>query len=169
MRGDFFPYRGAPFGRPKPTLAPFLRGGTPRPSFGGDFAVYHFCLIMPNHENGVRVSDNVSKKSLLIIILGKYERIQKFMKKTYISVKSPPPKKGRFGPKFPDPRALPMRGDFFPHRGAPFGRPKPTLAPFLRGGTPRPSLGGLCCIPCEALENCLTKRYLNTREVPKFY
>ena len=65
----------------------------------------------------------------------KYERIQKFMKETYIWVKSPPPKKGRFGPKFPDPRALPMREDFFPYRGAPFGRPKTTLAPFLRGGT----------------------------------
>ena len=26
---------------------------------------------------------------------------------------SPPPKEGRFGPKFPDPRALPMRGDFW--------------------------------------------------------
>ena len=47
--------------------------------------------------------------------------------------KVPPPKDGRFGPKFPDPRALPMRGDFFPYRGAPFRRPKPTFALPTRG------------------------------------
>ena len=45
-----------------------------------------------------------------------------------------PPKDGRFGPKFSNPRAHPMRGDSIPHRGA-LRDPDPTLTPILGEGT----------------------------------
>ena len=58
---------------------------------------------------------------------------------------SPLPKDGRFGPKFSNPRAHPMRGGSIPHRGV-LRALDPTLAPILWEGTWRSSLrGGLYC------------------------
>jgi len=59
--------------------------------------------------------------------------------------KVPPPKEGRFGPKFPDPRALPMRGDFFPYKGALRAPENDPRALPARGLRALPLGGGLYC------------------------
>ena len=55
------------------------------------------------------------------------------------TAKSPPTKDGRFGLKFSDHRAHPMRGTL-----SPIGALQ-VADPTLWQGPPRPSLGGLCC------------------------
>ena len=60
------------------------------------------------------------------------------------TAKSPPPKEGRFGPKFPDLRALLMRGDFFSYRARPSGARNRPSRPSHEGGLRALPLGGLC-------------------------
>ena len=67
------------------------------------------------------------------------ENLQKIPPKRYhlsldFHVQKSPQRKGVLVQNFPDPRAFPMRGDFFLFWGASFGRPIPTLVPFLWGG-----------------------------------